>query len=83
MLNWLCLRCLRHTGSGSVVGRQQINSLILSLPIAHFGQWCLALKVDTFDKLCDLVVLEQFMNTIPPKVAVPGAQGKCRGIWQL
>lgn len=36
---------------------------------AHFTRWCSALKVDSFDKLCDLIVLEQFKNSIPDGIA--------------
>ena len=36
---------------------------------AQFMPWCLALKVETFDKLCDLIVLEQFKNSIPENIA--------------
>lgn len=36
---------------------------------AHFTCWCSALKVDTFEQLCDLIVLEQFKNSIPENVA--------------
>ena len=36
---------------------------------AHFGRWCSSSEVDTFDKLCDLVVLEQFKNSVPNNVA--------------
>lgn len=36
---------------------------------AHFGRWCTASEVDTFEKLCDLVILEQFKNSVPTNVA--------------
>lgn len=36
---------------------------------AHFHCWCTALKVDTFEKLADLVVLEQFKNSVPEVIA--------------
>ena len=36
---------------------------------AHFGHWCAASEVDTFEKLCDLVILEQFKNSVPKNVA--------------
>lgn len=34
----------------------------------HFNRWCSALEVTTFKDLCDLMVLEQFKNCIPPEV---------------
>ena len=36
----------------------------------HFSRWCSAVKVDTFDALCDLIVLEQFKNSVPSHIAV-------------
>lgn len=38
--------------------------------VTHFSQWCSSLKVDTVDDLCDLVVLEQFQNSVPSHIAV-------------
>lgn len=35
----------------------------------HFQKWCLALNVETFEDLCDLVVFEQFVDCVPPEVA--------------
>ncbi len=35
---------------------------------AHFTRWCSALKVDCFQDLCDLIVLEQFKNSIPENI---------------
>lgn len=32
-------------------------------------RWCSALKVENFDELCDLIVLEQFKNSIPESIA--------------
>ena len=34
-----------------------------------FNRWCTASEVTTFEALCDLVVLEQFKNSIPERVA--------------
>ena len=36
---------------------------------AHFGRWCAVSEVDTFEKLCNLVILEQFKNSVPKNVA--------------
>ena len=35
----------------------------------HFQRWCSASKVYSFDKLSNLIVLEQFKNSIPERVA--------------
>uniref|UniRef100_A0A3B4TE40 Gypsy retrotransposon integrase-like protein 1 n=1 Tax=Seriola dumerili TaxID=41447 RepID=A0A3B4TE40_SERDU len=35
----------------------------------HFTRWCSALKVKTFDDLCDLILLEQFKNSISENIA--------------
>ena len=34
-----------------------------------FARWCAALKVTDFEGLCDLIVLEQFKNTLPEHIA--------------
>ena len=74
-LSLRCLKhmswCLRHTGSGSAVGKKEINSHVEFVRdlTTHFGRWCAASKVDTFEKLCDLVILEQLKNSVPKNVA--------------
>ncbi|KAL3967153.1 FMS-like tyrosine kinase 1 [Sarotherodon galilaeus] len=35
----------------------------------HFNRWCSALGVSTFQDLCELMVLEQFKDRVPPEVA--------------
>lgn len=37
--------------------------------LTHFNRWCSALDVGTFDSLSELIVLEQFKNCLPPRVA--------------
>ncbi len=37
--------------------------------ISQFNRWCTASKVDTFEDLCNLVVLEQLKNSVPERVA--------------
>lgn len=37
--------------------------------VTHFNRWCTALEVKTFDGLCNLMVLEQFKNSLPNNVA--------------
>ena len=36
----------------------------------HFTRWCAASGVDDFDDLCNLMVLEQFRNSVPDKIAM-------------
>lgn len=36
----------------------------------HFMHWCSVSKVESFEKLCDLIVLEQFKNSIPENIAM-------------
>ncbi|KAK0131746.1 hypothetical protein N1851_033464 [Merluccius polli] len=63
--------CLRCTGSGSAVGKEEIKSHVEFVQdlTAHFGLWCAASEVDTFEKLCDLVILGQFKKSVPKNVA--------------
>uniref|UniRef100_A0A3B4ZKQ1 Gypsy retrotransposon integrase-like protein 1 n=1 Tax=Stegastes partitus TaxID=144197 RepID=A0A3B4ZKQ1_9TELE len=35
----------------------------------HFKRWITALNVSTFDDLCELIVLEQFKNVLPDRIA--------------
>lgn len=35
----------------------------------HFHRWCAAEKVTTFDGLCQLIIMEQFKNVSPQRVA--------------
>lgn len=36
--------------------------------LCHFNHWCSAANVTTFNDLCELVVLEEFKNSIPQHV---------------
>lgn len=38
-------------------------------PISQFNRWCAASEVDTFEDLCNLVILEQLKNSVPECVA--------------
>ncbi len=38
--------------------------------VTFFSRWCSALNVDTYAALCDLVVSEQFKNSIPSHIAI-------------
>ena len=35
----------------------------------HFKRWLAALDITTFDDLCELLILEQFKNTLPGRIA--------------
>uniref|UniRef100_A0AAQ5ZP60 Gypsy retrotransposon integrase-like protein 1 n=1 Tax=Amphiprion ocellaris TaxID=80972 RepID=A0AAQ5ZP60_AMPOC len=35
----------------------------------HFNRWCSALDVKSYEELCDVIVLEQFIDCVPPEVA--------------
>lgn len=35
----------------------------------HFNRWCSALDVTTYEELCDLILLEQFIDCVPPEVS--------------
>lgn len=47
---------------------------------SHFTRWCSALKVDNFDDLCNLMVLEQFKNSIPESIAQHISDQKVRNV---
>ncbi len=38
--------------------------------VTYFSPLCIALKVETYDALCDLVILEQFKNSAPSHIAI-------------
>jgi len=35
----------------------------------HFGRWCTALRVETFEELCELMMLEQSKHSVPEDIA--------------
>ena len=35
----------------------------------HFNRWCISLGVNTYADLCDLIVLEQFKDSVPSHIA--------------
>ncbi len=37
--------------------------------VTHFNQWCTLLGVNTYGGLCELIVLEQFENSVPGHIA--------------
>lgn len=37
--------------------------------VTHFNRWCTALEAKTFGDLCNLMVLEQFKDSLPGNVA--------------
>ncbi len=46
----------------------------------HFTRWCSVLKIETFDDLCELIVLEQFINSIPESIAQHNSDHKVKGV---
>lgn len=42
----------------------------------HFEHWCVSLGVDDFESLCNLIVLEQFKNSLPADVTTYLAERK-------
>ncbi len=50
-------------------GERQTHVEVARELINHFNRWCTSLEVDSFDRLCDLMVLEQFKNIIPERIA--------------
>ena len=44
----------------------------------NFNRWCNASEVETFEDLCDLMILEQFKNSVPPHVATYISEQKAR-----
>lgn len=37
--------------------------------VNNFNRWCAALKIDDYDNLRDLIILEQFKNSVPFRIA--------------
>ncbi len=37
--------------------------------VSYFDRWCVASAVDDFEKLRDLIILEQFKNIVPEYIA--------------
>lgn len=38
--------------------------------VIHFNRWCSASEVKDFDDLCNLMVLEQFKNSVPERISM-------------
>lgn len=36
--------------------------------MTHFNRWCDSLGIESFESLCDLIILEQFKNIIPERI---------------
>lgn len=59
--------------------RQKFRTLSRGVNVAHvevarelstaFNRWCMASEVTTFEELTDLIVLEQFKNSVPARIA--------------
>lgn len=52
-----------------VKGDKQTNVAFVRDLTTHFHRWCAAEKVDTFQGLCELVIMEQFEKVAPQHVA--------------
>ena len=49
-------------------GRQTSMEFVRDLTL-YFNRWCSSLTVNTYESLCDLIVLEQFKNSLPVHIA--------------
>ncbi len=50
-------------------GDRQTHSEVVRDLVSYFDRWCVASAVDDFEKLRDLVILEQFKNIVPDYIA--------------
>nr|XP_055062771.1 uncharacterized protein LOC129445823 [Misgurnus anguillicaudatus]XP_055062772.1 uncharacterized protein LOC129445823 [Misgurnus anguillicaudatus] len=50
-------------------GDRQTHSEVVRDLVSYFDRWCVASAVDDFEKLRDLVILEQFKNIVPDDIA--------------
>ena len=53
-----------------VKGDQQSNVEFVHDLTSHFKRWCAAANVNNFDDLGELIVLQQFKNTLPQRIAM-------------
>lgn len=51
-----------------VKGVKQTHVEFVSELTTHFKRWCAAGGIETFEQLTDLIILEQFKNTLPGRV---------------
>ncbi|KAF7655441.1 hypothetical protein LDENG_00056030 [Lucifuga dentata] len=47
----------------------KVKSIVLKDLESHFSRWCTASRVNNFEDLCHLIVLEQFKISLPSFVA--------------
>ncbi|XP_034054293.1 uncharacterized protein LOC117534224 isoform X2 [Gymnodraco acuticeps] len=59
----------RQRFRSGVKGDKQTHVEFIRDLTSHFQRWCAAAKVASFDGLCELIVLEQFKNILPQRVA--------------
>ena len=59
-----------------VKGDKQTNVELARDLLCHFNRWCAAADVDNFHDLRELIVLEQFKNSIPQRIATYIAEQK-------
>ena len=60
----------RQRFRGGKRGERQTHVELARDISAHFARWCSASDVDSFNGLCDLIVLEQFKNSVPHYIAI-------------
>lgn len=62
----------KHIASVLGCGKKGLASRTWSFsrePTIHFSRWCLTSNVDDFDSSGNLVILEQFKNSLPSCIA--------------
>lgn len=50
-------------------GERQTHVEVARELMTHFNRWCASLGINSFESLCDLMILEQFKNIIPERIA--------------
>lgn len=51
-------------------GDRQTHSEVVRELVSHFDRWYIASNVDNFERLRDLIILEQFKNIVPDYIAI-------------
>src|SRR4029434_5295752 len=49
---------------------QQTYSKVARDLVGFFDRWCSSVSVNTYERLCELMVLEQFKNVVPERLAM-------------
>ncbi len=64
-------------------GDRQTHSEVVRDLVSYFDRWCVASAVDNFEKLRDLVILEQFKNIVPDYIATYIMKRSQKTQWKL